>query len=71
VDFSAEPDEDAGFFERFSSIRLQYESSERKTIEEFQFLPDPDAVDGAIDEQIWPTIGGWNVSLFSFMLFHD
>ena len=59
--YSAEPDADTEFFERFSSIRIQYETSERKTIEEFKFQPD--AVDGQTpDDELLDSVGGWNVS---------
>lgn len=58
------------FFEKFSSIRISYENSEKKRIQEFKFQPDD--VDGQITDQLWPTLGGWNVSqLFtSFWVSH-
>ena len=48
------------FFEKISSIRIRYDDSEKKTIKEFKFSDD--VVDGTIADQLWPTLGGWNVS---------
>lgn len=50
------------FFEKFSSIRISYENSEKKRIQEFKFQPDDD-VDGQIADELWPTLGGWNVRI--------
>lgn len=50
------------FFEKFSSIRISYAASEKKRIQEFQFpSPEGDEVDGELADQLWPTLGGWNV----------
>lgn len=57
---SAEPDADTEFFERFSSIRVQYDANERKTIQEFTFKPDD--VDGqGLEDELLESVGGFNV----------
>lgn len=52
--------ENEDFFEKFSSIRISYAASEKKRIQEFQFPTDE--IDGELADQLWPTLGGWNVS---------
>lgn len=52
--------ENEDFFEKFSSIRISYAESEKKHIQEFVFSVDE--ADGQLSEQLWPTLGGWNVS---------
>ncbi len=52
--------ENEDFFEKFSSIRISYAASEKKHIQEFQFPSDE--IDGELADQLWPTLGGWNVS---------
>jgi len=59
---SDEPDGTEDFFDKISSIRVKYEDSEKKNIRDFRFIGD--VVDGQLSDQIWPTLGGWNVSEF-------
>ncbi|CAG7828570.1 unnamed protein product [Allacma fusca] len=47
------------FFETFSSIKIKYEDRSTKTIREFKYSAD--VPDGPIADQLWPTLGGWNV----------
>ncbi|XP_035714351.1 protein unc-13 homolog 4B isoform X3 [Folsomia candida] len=60
--------ENEDFFEKFSSIRISYAASEKKRIQEFQFPTDE--IDGELADQLWPTLGGWNIDdLYSEVLY--